>query len=120
MTTFEVTYLIFGIFVISAGVVMITVYSMTYPWWQGHLGRMMITYAAAEVIMSALLMSAVVWHVSPHWFRIAWFVLQTVIGGTFWFQTLMIVTLHRQNHRTERSRRELVPERDQDGASAGE
>lgn len=120
MISFETTYLIFGTFVISAGIIMITVYSLTNPWWRGHLGRMMITYATAEVIMSALLMSAVVWHVSPHWFRGAWFILQTVVGATFWFQTFMILTLYRQKRRAERSRRELVPERDQDGATAGE
>ncbi len=95
MNSFETTYTIFGSFVISAGVVMIITYSLTNPWWRGHIGRMLVTYAAAEVIMSALLVSAVVWHTSPHWFRAAWFTLQTVVGCTFWFQTATIVRLYR-------------------------
>lgn len=96
MISFEILYLIFGTFVISAGVIMIAVYSLTNPWWRTHLGRMMITYAAAEILMSALLVSTVVWHFSPYWFRAVWFVLQVVVGCTFWFQTITIIRLRRR------------------------
>lgn len=99
MTDFEIMYLIFGTFVTSAGVIMITTYSVAYPWWKDHLGRMMITYALAEILMSALLVMAVVWHFSPHWFRGVWFGLQTVVGSTFWFQTYMILKLRQQRIR---------------------
>jgi hypothetical protein len=100
MTKFEVMYLVFGTFITSAGVVMVLTYTLTNPWWKTHIGRMMITYAVAEILMSALLMATVVWHVSPEWFRGVWFVLQTVVGCTFWFQTYVIVRLHQQ--RTEK------------------
>lgn len=102
MHTFEVLYLIFGSFITLSGVMMIVTYSLTNPWWRTHLGRMMITYAAAEVIMSTLLLSAVVWNFSPAWFRAAWFVLQVVVGGTFCFQTVTIIKLHRQRRARER------------------
>lgn len=102
MTGFEVMYLCFGSFVTSAGLIMIVVYSLTNPWWRTHLGRMMITYAAAEVLMSLLLLLTVVGHVSPVWFRTVWFALQTVVGGTFWFQTAVIIQLYRTKHRENR------------------
>lgn len=102
--SFENWYLVFGSFVISAGIVMVATYSLTNPWWRTHIGRMLITYAVAEILMSALLMSAVVWHVNPHWFRGAWFVLQAIVGGTFWFQTFTIVRLHRQRLRARAER----------------
>lgn len=96
MSPFEILYLVFGGHLIMAGLIMITVYSLTNPWWTTHIGRMMITYAAAEILMSVLLMAAVVGHFNPHWFRAAWFALQTVVGSTFWFQTYVIVRLHQE------------------------
>lgn len=101
--SFETLYLIFGSFVITAGLIMVTVYSLTNPWWKTHLGRMLIAYAAAEILMSVLLMTTVVWHFSPHWFRGLWFALQTVVGCTFWFQTLTIVRLRKQRAGKERA-----------------
>lgn len=95
MTSFQITYLIFGSFVISAGLVMVTTYSLTNPWWRTHIGRMMIVYAMAEVIMSALLLAAIVWQIHPTWFRVAWFILQATVGCTFWFQTYVIIRIHR-------------------------
>lgn len=102
MSSFETAYLIFGSFIISAGLIMVITYSLTNPWWSAHLGRMMVTYALAEVLMSALLMAAVVGHVNPTWFRGVWFALQTVVGCTFWFQTLVIIKLHREKRRMRR------------------
>lgn len=104
MHTFEWLYLGFGSFLTLAGVTMIVTYSLTNPWWRTHIGRMMITYAAAEVIMSTLLLSAVVWHFNPEWFRAAWFALQLVVGSTFVFQTVMIIKLHRRRRAQERTR----------------
>lgn len=103
MTDFEIMYLVFGSFVTSAGVIMITTYSLTNPWWRGHLGRMMVTYAAAEVLMSVLLLVTVVGHVTPEWFRAVWFGLQTIVGCTFWFQTVTIIRLHRRRRAQERT-----------------
>lgn len=103
MSNFERLYLIFGSFIILSGVVMILTYSLTNPWWRNHVGRMLVTYAAAEILMSALLMSAVVWHVSPGWFRAVWFTLQVIVSGTFCFQTVLIVRLHRQRRAQERT-----------------
>lgn len=100
--SFETLYLIFGSYIICAGLLMVTVYSLTNPWWKSHLGRMMITYAAAEIIMSALLVVTVVWHVSPHWFRAVWFALQVIVGSTFIFQTVVLITLHRARVRQEK------------------
>jgi hypothetical protein len=96
---FEIMYLIFGSFIISAGIVMVVTYSATNPWWRTHLGRMMITYAVAEILMSSLLMTTVVGHIAPHWFRGVWFGLQTIVGCTFWYQTFTIIRLHRQARR---------------------
>lgn len=103
MTSFEIMYAIFGSFVTSAGIVMVITYSLTNPWWKTHLGRMMITYAIAEIIMSGLLMFTVLTHISPEWFRGVWFALQTIVGMTFWFQTSVIIRLHREKRRKERS-----------------
>lgn len=99
MSGFETAYLCFGSFVVGSGLAMITTYSLAYPWWRTHVGRMMITYAAAEVLMSLILLLAVVGHVSPAWFRLVWFGLQLVVGCTFTFQTGMILMLRRR--RTE-------------------
>lgn len=96
MTRFEVLYLIFGSYISSAGIIMVLSYSLTNPWWRSHVGRMLVTYAAAEVLMSVLLLVTVVGHVTPEWFRAVWFTLQVVVGSTFWFQTAMIIRLHRQ------------------------
>jgi hypothetical protein len=101
MHTFEWLYLAFGSFVVSAGLVMVTVYSFTQPWWKAHLGRMVIVYAAAEILMSLLLLTTVVFHFSPHWFRVLWFVLQVTVGCTFWFQTAVLLKLHRARRRRE-------------------
>jgi hypothetical protein len=96
---FELAYLIFGSFLISAGVIMVTTYTITNPWWRSHLGRMMIVYAMAEILMSTLLMVSIVGHVAPHWFRGVWFVLQTTVGCTFWYQTFTIIKLHLRTRR---------------------
>lgn len=104
MSDFEILYMIFGSFVTAAGVIMIGTYSVSYPWWKDHLGRMMITYAAAEVFMSLILLVTVVGHVSPLWFRAVWFGLQTVVGGTFCFQTVTIIRLRRRRRERERPR----------------
>lgn len=100
--SFETMYAIFGSFITSAGLIMVITYSVTNPWWRSHLGRMMITYAMAEVLMSALLMFTILTHISPEWFRGVWFALQTIVGMTFWFQTIMIIKLHRQARNVRR------------------
>lgn len=104
MSTFEILYLIFGTFVVSAGAIMILTYSLTNPWWGNHLGRMMVAYAGAEVVMSLILLVTVVGHISPEWFRVVWFGLQTLVGCTFWFQTVTIIRLHRQRRAQRRER----------------
>lgn len=104
MHAFEIEYSIFGGFVILSGLVMVVIYSLTNPWWRTHVGRMMITYALAEVAMSSLLMFTVVFHWAPHWFRAIWFGLQTVVGCTFWFQTLVIIKLHLEQAQLKRTR----------------
>lgn len=106
MTSFQIEYLIFGSYVIVAGLVMITTYSLTNPWWRSHLGRMMIAYASAEILMSTLLMMTVELHVSPTWFRGVWFVLQAIVGTTLVYQTATIIRLHRavQREREEAER----------------
>jgi hypothetical protein len=103
VTWFEILYLCFGTFVTASGVAMISVYSATYAWWRNHVGRMMVTYAGAEVLMSLLLLLTVVGHVSPLWFRAVWFGLQAAVGGAFCFQTVLLVRLHRQRRDRERS-----------------
>jgi len=102
MTGFEVMYLCFGTFVTSAGIVMVVTYSLTYPWWTTHVGRMLVIYAVAEILMSLILLLAVVAHLNPTWFRLVWFVLQTVVGCTFWYQTWTILRLYRQRRTRER------------------
>lgn len=96
MTGFQIQYMIFGTYVIVSGMCMVLVYSLTNPWWRSHLGRMMVTYAGAEICMSALLMITVEFQVSPHWFRAVWFALQTVVGSVLVFQTHTILKLHRE------------------------
>ena len=99
MSGFQILYLVFGLFIITAGLTMIITYTMTNPWWRNLLGRMMITYAAAEVLMSLILLLAIVIQLSPSWFRWAWFTLQVIVGCTFWFQTVTIVQLHLRRRR---------------------
>lgn len=105
MITFEVLYLIFGSYITTAGTAMVIIYTLTNPWWKTHIGRMMITYAVAEILMSVILMITVIGHVSPEWFRAVWFALQVVVGTTFWFQAVTIIRLHRERRRTEKTDR---------------
>jgi hypothetical protein len=104
VTGFEIAYLCFGSFIVLAGLIMIATYSLTNRWWQTHVGRMMVTYAAAEVLMSLLLTVTIVLHLHPIWFRGAWFVLQLIVGATFCYQTAAIVKLHRQRMTHEEDR----------------
>lgn len=96
MTSFQWEYLIFGSYVILSGVAMIVSYSLTNPWWRSHLGRMMITYALAEIGMSTILMITVELRVNPVWFRTVWFVLQTMVGTALTYQTYVIFKVARE------------------------
>lgn len=95
MSAFQVEYSIFGSFVILSGLVMIIAYSLTNPWWRSHLGRMMITYAVAEIFMSTLLMITIDFQVAPVWFRGVWFALQSAVGFCLCYQTYTIISIHR-------------------------
>jgi hypothetical protein len=97
VNSFQILYLCFGGFVIVSGLVMIGTYTLSYRWWRDLVGRMMVTYAGAEIVMSFLLLLAVVFQVGPHWFRALWFILQGIVGGCFCFQTWTILRLrHRR------------------------
>ena len=102
MDAFQIEYLCFGGTLILAGLAMIVSYTASYPWWRDLLGRMMVTYAAAEVAMSTLLMITVVFRFGPDWFRPLWFALQTIITGCFVFQTWTIVKLRRARSRARK------------------
>lgn len=103
MHLFEWMYLIFGGYLVLAGLSMVIAYSLTNPWWRTQLGRMMVTYAMAEVLMSTLLTSTVVWHFNPIWFRTVWFFLIGIVGLTLTYQTYTIVKLNRQRRTRERT-----------------
>ncbi len=107
MDAFRVAYLIFGSAICITGAMMILTYTRSFPWWKDPVGRMMIVYAGAEVIMSALLTITVVTQTGPHWFRLVWFILQVVLSGCFVYQTLTIKKLRRDQEaqRTEEERR---------------
>lgn len=96
MNDFVLLYLCFTGFLITSGLVMIVAYSLSYPWWRSWLGRLVIIYASAEIGMSAILCSAVVWHINPVWFRDLWLGLQAVVGLTFCAQTAIVVRLRRR------------------------
>lgn len=96
MIAFKIEYAIFGSFVIVSGLVMIITYSLTNPWWKSHLGRMMIAYATAEILMSSLLMITIEFQISPTWFRGVWFALQSIVGLCLSYQTYEIIRLHRR------------------------
>lgn len=98
-------YLVFGSFVILSGLAMVISYSLTSPWWRSHLGRMMITYALAEIGMSTLLMVTVEFSVSPAWFRTVWFVLQTMVGTALTYQTYVIFKVAREVRQQRREDR---------------
>lgn len=101
MDDFVVLYLCFTGFLITAGLTMIVTYSLSYPWWKDWLGRLVIIYASAEIAMSAILGSAVVFRINPTWFRAAWFALQLIIGLVFCAQTAAIVRLRRGRRQRE-------------------
>ena len=101
MTGFQIEYLVFGSFVILSGLAMVLSYSLTNPWWRSHLGRMLVTYALAEIGMSTILMVTVEFHTSPVWFRTVWFVLQTMVGIALTYQTHVIIKVHRQQQRED-------------------
>lgn len=101
MNEFELTYLCFTGFLVASGLIMIVTYSLNYPWWRSWLGRIVIIYASAEIAMSAILCSAVVFHIGPAWFRGVWFALQTIVGVTFCAQTAVIVRLRRGRKQQE-------------------
>lgn len=104
MDDFVTMYLCFTGFLIVSGLIMIVTYSLSYPWWRDWLGRLVIIYASAEIAMSAMLCSAVVFRVNPTWFRAAWFALQLVIGLVFCAQTAAIVRLRRGRRQREQQR----------------
>jgi hypothetical protein len=93
----------FTTFVVVSGLTMIITYSLSYPWWRSGLGRMMITYASAEIAMSAILCSSIVFRYGPEWFRGLWFGLQAIVGLTFCAQTTAIIRLRRARGRAERT-----------------
>ena len=93
---FLVMYEAFTAFLVVSGLTMIITYSLTYPWWRSWLGRLVIIYASAEIAMSAILCSSIVFRYGPEYFRGLWFALQTVIGLTFCAQTATIVRLRRE------------------------
>lgn len=95
MDAFRIAYLIFGTFICVSGVVMITTYSLSFPWWRDPLGRMLVIYAGAEVLMSGMLTVTVVAQTGPHWFRAVWFVLQIIVGSCFCYQTSTIARTRR-------------------------
>ena len=97
MTGYEKLYAATGSYIILAGVLMIVVYRITTPWWRNPYGRMLITYAVAEIAMSVLLMAAVLGHLNPWWFRYAWSVLQVIVGSVLCYQTFAIIKLHRSS-----------------------
>lgn len=101
MSEFNLVYLCFTGFLVTAGLAMIATYSLSYPWWREWLGRIVIIYASAEIAMSAILCLAVVFHIGPAWFRTVWFALQTVVGCTFCAQTAVIIRLRRQRRQRE-------------------
>lgn len=99
MSDFQIMYACFGGFLTLSGIIMVITYSLTNPWWTNQLGRMMIAYAVAEILMSVLILTTVLFQFAPYWFRFAWFGLQTVIGSTFCYQTSVIIRLHRSKRR---------------------
>ncbi len=96
MDLFRVIYLVFGSTICVTGTFMILTYTRAFPWWRDPVGRMMIVYAGAEVLMSALLTITVVTQSGPHWFRAVWFILQGVLSACFVYQTLTIRKLKRE------------------------
>lgn len=102
LNTFQVEYAWFGGSVIVSGLLMITMYSLSYPWWRDLVGRMMVTYASAEITMSTLLMVTVVFQTGPTWFRPAWFILQSIVAWCFLFQTYTILRLRRRREQEKR------------------
>lgn len=95
MSEFVWMYLGFSGFQMIAGTVMIVTYSVSFPWWRDPLGRMMVTYATADLLMALLLCVTVVWHLHPVWFRAVWFALQVMMGAAFCFQTRTILQIRR-------------------------
>lgn len=96
MDAFRIAYLVFGTSICVSGLTMIVTYSRAFPWWRDPIGRMMVVYAGAEVIMSALLTITVVTRSGPHWFRTIWFLLQVVLTFCFIYQTRTILKLKRE------------------------
>lgn len=100
-STFALMYLCFTGFLVTSGLTMIVTYSVNYPWWRSWLGRIVIIYASAEIAMSVILCTAVVFHINPAWFRSLWLTLQALIGVTFCGQTAVIVRLRRNRKRRD-------------------
>lgn len=105
MSPVEITYAISGTFVCLAGLVMMTTYTLTNPWWRNHTGRMLITYAAAETGMSAIFAVLVIFRIDPVWFRWIWVSLQASVGVVLCYQTAMILRIHRRARRLSGTRR---------------
>lgn len=97
--TVELLYLISGSFTSAAAFFMIVIYSLTNPWWTNHVGRMLITYAVAEMGMSMIFALAIGFHINPVLFRYLWVGLQAVVGCVLWGQTWIIFTLWRRRRR---------------------
>lgn len=105
MNAFRIAYLVFGSFICVSGAAMIVTYSRSYPWWRDSMGRMMVVYAGAEILMSGMLTITVVAQTGPHWFRAVWFALQILVGSCFCYQTLAIIRLKRGREADARQER---------------
>lgn len=105
LSPFQVEYLVFGGALVLSGLLMIFTYSVSYPWWKDLVGRMMVAYAASEILMASMLAVTVVWQTGPGWFRPAWFTLQSLIAVCFLYQTRTIRRLKREREADDRQER---------------
>lgn len=97
----ELMYLFSGIFTSLAAFLMIVIYTLTNPWWTNHVGRMLITYAVAEMGMSLIFALAIGFHINPVVFRYLWVSLQFTVGCVLWVQTWMIFVLWQRKRRQQ-------------------
>lgn len=77
-------------------VVFIGLYSGMAPWWKGHVGRMLVTTAAAIAGLMLITIVFYVFDLEQEWIRVARGCLAFVIGTMMFYQAYLVYALQKE------------------------
>jgi hypothetical protein len=74
----------------------IGLYSGMAPWWKGHVGRMLVTKAAAIGGLMAITVAFYAFDLDQEWIRVARGCLSFVIAAMMFYQTYLVYALQKE------------------------